>query len=127
MADVAALPKRRRKPKPEPDHKKLAKLPQRAKVTKRPLLHPAIASPYASASQPKVVYISARTPFLSAVKRVEKLLRLSDKRLVQSATTLAKQKGTQGRKRKRGAEGTEDEVLDIAREVEKQKGKKRRL
>ena len=98
-----------------------------AKVTKRPLLHPAITSPYAGAIQPKVVYVSARTPFISAVKRVEKLLRLSDKRLVQSATTLAKQNSAHGRKRKRGAENPEDEVLQIAREVEKQKGKKRKL
>ncbi|TKA78249.1 hypothetical protein B0A55_04778 [Friedmanniomyces simplex] len=110
---------------PKTQHKKLGKLPQNATVTKRPLLRPAIASPYAGANQPKVVYVSARTRFLSAVKRVEKLLHLSDKRLVQSATTLAKQKGYQNRKRKRGPDG-EDEVLEIAKEVEKQKSKRRK-
>jgi len=52
-------------------------------------------------------------------------LHLSDKRLVQSATTLAKIKGQQNRKRKRSADGT-DEVMEIAREVENQKSKKRK-
>lgn len=43
-------------------------------------MHPPIPSPYAGASQPKVIYISARTPFISAVKRVQKLLVLIEKR-----------------------------------------------
>lgn len=54
---------------------------------------------------------------MSAVKHAEKLLHLVDKRLVQSATTLAKHgKGKGHGKRKRGAEN--DEILDIAEEVE---------
>ncbi|KAK5691838.1 hypothetical protein LTR97_011009 [Elasticomyces elasticus] len=119
MADTTRKP--RRKPRnPPPSHHKLPKLPQNACVTKRPLQRPAIASPYAGASQPKIVYVSARTPFMSAVKRVDKLLHLSEKRAVQSATTVVKQ---QGRKRKRGQE---DEVLGIAKQVEKAKAKKRR-
>ena len=60
-----------------------------------------------------------RTPFLSAVKRVEKLLALSEKRLVQSATHSAKNHA--GQKRKRGQDGHEDEVLEIAKEVERVK------
>ena len=44
------------------------------------MLHPPIPSPYAGASQQKVVYISANTPFISATKRVRKLLSLIDKR-----------------------------------------------
>ena len=95
-----------------------------AKVTKRPLLRPAIPSPYAGAQEAKVVYVSARTPFLGAVKRVEKLLHLADKRLVQSATTIAKQ-GRGKRKRHFSASG-EDQILDIATEVERQKAQKRR-
>ncbi|KAK5744563.1 hypothetical protein LTR17_001958 [Elasticomyces elasticus] len=119
MADTTR--KLRRQPRNPPStHHKLPKLPQNASVTKRPLQRPAIASPYAGASQPKVVYVSARTPFMSAVKRVEKLLHLSEKRAVQSATTVVKQ---QGRKRKRGQE---DEVLGIAKQVEKAKAKKKR-
>lgn len=61
---------------------------------------------------------------MSAVKRVEKLLHLSDKRLVQSATTLAKQKQQTGFKRKRSSNaigGNEDEILGIAREAARQK------
>lgn len=62
---------------------------------------------------------------MSAVKRVEKLLHLADKRAVQSATTNAKQQGAQrGGKRKRGADG--DEILGIAEEMERMKRDKRR-
>ncbi|KAK4555236.1 hypothetical protein LTR86_007532 [Recurvomyces mirabilis] len=124
MADVVAPPKSRR-PRyrvSKPEHGKLSKLPTNAKVHKRPLLHPAIPSPYAGASQQKVVYVSARTPFISTVKRVEKLLKLSDKRLVQAATTNAKQSSN---KRKRGRDD-HDEVLGIAKEVERLKSKKRK-
>ncbi|KAI7351912.1 hypothetical protein KC354_g12229 [Hortaea werneckii] len=104
---------------------KLPKLPPNATVSKRPLHHAAIPSPYAGASQQKVVYVGTRTPFLSAVKRVEKLLRLSDKRLVQSATTLARQKGQNGRKRKRQDDDAADEIGDIARQVESVKAKRK--
>merc|ERR1711939_605772 len=104
---------------------KLPKLPPNATVSKRPLHHAAIPSPYAGASQQKVVYVGTRTPFLSAVKRVEKLLRLSDKRLVQSATTLARQKGQNGRKRKRQDDDATDEIGDIARRVESAKAKRK--
>ncbi|KAK3674284.1 hypothetical protein LTR78_005753 [Recurvomyces mirabilis] len=93
-----------------------------AKVHKRPLLRPAIPSPYAGASQQKVVYVSARTPFLSTVKRVEKLLKLSDKRLVQAATTNAR---LSSNKMKRGRDDP-DEVLGIAKEVERLKSKRRK-
>lgn len=85
-----------------------------AKISKRPLLHPAISSPYAGPHDAKIVYVSAKTPFLSAVKRVEKLLHLADKRAVQSATTEAKKAL---RKRKRGAEDA-DEIGIIAGIVE---------
>ncbi|KAL8875200.1 MAG: hypothetical protein Q9198_006405 [Flavoplaca austrocitrina] len=61
---------------------KLPRLPSNARITKRPLLRPPIPSPYASSASPKVVYISAKTPFISAVKRVRKLLELIDKRTV---------------------------------------------
>lgn len=57
------------------------------------------------------------------MKRVEKLLHLADKRLVQSATANAG-KGRRGVKRKRG--GDEDEILGIAEEVERAKSQKRR-
>lgn len=85
-----------------------------AHVSKRPLPRPAIASPYAGSDDPKVVYVSAKTPFLSAVKRVEKLLHLADKRAFQSAATEAKKAM---RKRKRGDEDA-DEIGMIASIVE---------
>jgi ribonuclease P/MRP protein subunit POP7 len=45
-----------------------------SKIQKRPLLHPAIASPRASSFSPKIVYVSASSPFISIVKRVRKNL-----------------------------------------------------
>jgi ribonuclease P/MRP protein subunit POP7 len=56
-----------------------------AKVVKRkPLLHPAIPSPYASAENAKVVYVKYSTPFMSAVHRVQRLLLEVEKRGSQS-------------------------------------------
>ncbi|KAL8862273.1 MAG: hypothetical protein Q9178_001282 [Gyalolechia marmorata] len=57
-------------------------LPENARVSKRPLLRPPIPSPYTSSASPKIIYVSAKTPFISAVKRVRKLLDLIDKRTV---------------------------------------------
>ncbi|KAF2769064.1 hypothetical protein EJ03DRAFT_313142 [Teratosphaeria nubilosa] len=110
MAQRASRPPAKAAPKPHlpPTRQKLAQLPPTAKVTKRPLLRPAFPSPYANASAQKTVYVSARTPFLSAVKRVEKLLELSDKRLVQAATTLATIKGSRKRKRAGAGDGGQD-------------------
>ncbi|KAF2103997.1 hypothetical protein NA57DRAFT_70209 [Rhizodiscina lignyota] len=80
MADEKASAKQPPLRKP----KKLQTLPKNAKIQKRPLLRPPIPSPRASSSQQKVVYVSTRTPFMSAVKRVRKLLVLADRRAVQS-------------------------------------------
>lgn len=87
------------------------------KRQKRPILRPGIPSPYSGDSQQKVIYVSAKTPFISAVKRAERLLHLSDKRLVQSATQLSK---------KNRRMGADDEIVGIAREVERQKQKKKK-
>ncbi|KAM0718219.1 hypothetical protein Q7P37_006551 [Cladosporium fusiforme] len=108
----------------KPQHKKLPRLPKEAQISKRPLLHPAIPSPYTSSSSQKVVYVSARTPFMSAIKRVEKLLQLADKRDVQAATTLAKKNK---RKRRRDEYDGEDEIGAIARFAEEGREKKKRV
>ncbi|KAJ5523113.1 hypothetical protein N7513_012657 [Penicillium frequentans] len=64
----------------EKQNKDLVKLPKYTKVEKRPINHPPVASPYAGTSVPKIVYVSTGTPFMSAVKRVQKLLRHAEKR-----------------------------------------------
>ncbi|KAJ5338355.1 hypothetical protein N7452_005083 [Penicillium brevicompactum] len=69
-----------RKLKFEKKNKDLLKLPKHAKVEKRPIPHAPVASPFAGASVPKVVYVSSSTPFMSAVKRVQKLLLQAEKR-----------------------------------------------
>lgn len=89
-----------------------------ARVEKRPLLRPALASPYAGSQAQKVVYIGTKTPFLSAVKRVEKLLHLADKRLVQGAARLAQ---NDQRRRPRRGRNEDDEIGAIAEAVEEAK------
>jgi len=56
-------------------------------VTTRAIHHPPIASPFASSSEPKVVYVHCRTPFVSAIKRVRKLLSETAKREKQSLSS----------------------------------------
>ena len=57
------------------------------KITKRPLFRPNIPSPYSGRQNQKVVYISSKTPFVSAVKRVRRLLYLAEKRDLQAQTS----------------------------------------
>lgn len=61
-------------------HRRLTPVLADAKVEKRPIPHAPVASPYAGPSVPKIVYVSSKTPFMSAVKRVQKLLRQAEKR-----------------------------------------------
>lgn len=74
-------------------------------ITKRPLLRPAIPSPYAGHAAPKVIFLGSRTPFVSALKRVRSLLNHVDKRGTQAA--LARSSGGRrgGRGRGRGGPG----------------------
>jgi len=60
---------------------------------------------------------------MSAVKRVEKLLNLADKRDVQAATTQAQK----NKRKRRRTDDEEDEVMAIARGVEEGREKKRRV
>ncbi|KPI36633.1 uncharacterized protein AB675_10056 [Cyphellophora attinorum] len=55
-------------------------LPPNATIQKRPIIHAPIPSQHAGAKVPKVVYVSSKTPFISAVKRVKKLLTHVEKR-----------------------------------------------
>ncbi|RPB03936.1 hypothetical protein L873DRAFT_1786558 [Choiromyces venosus 120613-1] len=54
----------------------LPPLPPHKTLHKRPLLHPPIPPPShpSTSSTPKTIYISARTPFVSAIKRARALL-----------------------------------------------------
>jgi ribonuclease P/MRP protein subunit POP7 len=77
---------------------KLQKLPSNAAIKRRPINHPAIASPLAGASVQKVVYVSSNTPFMSAVKRVKKLLRHVEKRATQNVDLIRDERGDGMRK-----------------------------
>lgn len=58
-----------------------------SRITKRPLLHPPVAAPRTGSSNPKIVYVSASSPFISTVKRVRSYLSEIEKR---SSTSTAK-------------------------------------
>ncbi|KAF2022302.1 hypothetical protein BU24DRAFT_488541 [Aaosphaeria arxii CBS 175.79] len=63
---------------------KRPRLPNNTEITKRPLLRPAIPSPFASAASPKIVYLKPTSPFVPATKRVRALLSEIEKRHRQS-------------------------------------------
>lgn len=65
-------------------NKHLPKLPANTTISKRPINHGPIASRFAGADVPKVVYVSRKTPVISAVKRVKQFLREIEKRAMQS-------------------------------------------
>ncbi|PIG88806.1 hypothetical protein AARAC_007021 [Aspergillus arachidicola] len=82
----------------EKKNKDMLKLPKRpstpipCRIQKRPIPHAPIASPYAGSSVPKVVYISSNTPFMSAVKRVQKFLQQAEKRATASVNLSSSKK-----------------------------------
>ncbi|KAF1344830.1 Rpp20 subunit of nuclear RNase MRP and P-domain-containing protein [Delphinella strobiligena] len=99
---------------------KLPKLPKNTKVTKRPLLHPTIPSKYAGSNQQKVIYIGTRTPFMSAVKRVERHLDQVEKRATQSATAHVKNENKKKRKYGQYSAATgDDDAGEIGRIAKK--------
>ena len=69
------------------------------------MLRPPIPSPYTGADQQKVVYVSTKTPFISAVKRVRKLLEEITKRSM-GKTDLINGKGSDRQKLRKLSENT---------------------
>ncbi|KAI5295671.1 phosphatidylethanolamine N-methyltransferase [Ascosphaera acerosa] len=61
-------------------NQELLRVPKNARISKRPIPHAPPANPFAGSSAAKIVYVSSRTPFMSAVKRVQKLLRHAEAR-----------------------------------------------
>ncbi|KAL5043510.1 Rpp20 subunit of nuclear RNase MRP and P-domain-containing protein [Aspergillus fruticulosus] len=96
----------------------MVKLPKYARINKRPIPHPPISSPYAGASIPKTIYVSSSTPYMSAVKRVQKLLLHAQKRATTSLANKSnknKNKGKNAPQKKLGEQGqTQQERLIAA-------------
>ncbi|KAL3468544.1 Rpp20 subunit of nuclear RNase MRP and P-domain-containing protein [Aspergillus heterothallicus] len=108
-ADMSAL-------KFERKNKDMVKVPKSARIHKRPIPHPATASPYAGPSAPKTVYISSSTPYMAAVKRVQKLLRHAEKRATAAVEASINGGNTRrGRGGGRSAGGTERLVAALAK------------
>ncbi|CAL3968309.1 unnamed protein product [Diplocarpon coronariae] len=72
---------------------KLARLPPNQKIQKRPLLHAPVASTKNSSATQKIVYVSARTPFISTVKRVRAYLEEIEKRAAGSLSMRGGERG----------------------------------
>ncbi|KAF1964819.1 hypothetical protein BU23DRAFT_546988 [Bimuria novae-zelandiae CBS 107.79] len=79
-------------PSRKEQRKKLPKLPPNASISKRPLHHPALPTPFASASAPKTLYISHNTSFVPTLKRIRRLLLEISKRQAQSHNPRNRQK-----------------------------------
>jgi ribonuclease P/MRP protein subunit POP7 len=58
----------------------LTRIPANYRIQTRPIPHAPVASPYAGTHVPKIVYVGSKTPFMSAIKRVQKLLHLAERR-----------------------------------------------
>jgi len=65
-------------------NKSLPKLPANTTIMRRPMIHAPIVHPSAGSKVQKVVYVSRRTPVMSAIKRVKKFLREIEKRAMQA-------------------------------------------
>ncbi|KAL6237718.1 Rpp20 subunit of nuclear RNase MRP and P-domain-containing protein [Aspergillus navahoensis] len=102
----------------ERKNQNMIKLPKYARINKRPIPHPPISSPYAGSSIPKTIYVSSSTPYMSAVKRVQKLLLHAEKRATSSLVnkdSKNKNKGKNAPQKRLGAEGqTQQERLIAA-------------
>ncbi|RDW77544.1 hypothetical protein BP6252_05597 [Coleophoma cylindrospora] len=75
MAKEGQPPGSTAKPRP----KKLERLSKDKKIQKRPLLHPSIAGIHSSSKTPRIIYVSSKTPFISALKRAQKYFDASSK------------------------------------------------
>ncbi|KAH8803059.1 Rpp20 subunit of nuclear RNase MRP and P-domain-containing protein [Xylogone sp. PMI_703] len=88
------------------------RLPDDKRIRKRPLLHPPIAGLRAGSSTPKIVYVSASSPFISVVKRVRKYLSEIDKRASQNVDLLrGPNKTTMGKMQAALEKRTVEEVI----------------
>ncbi|KAF3040298.1 hypothetical protein E8E12_006665 [Didymella heteroderae] len=99
---------------------KRPQLPPNATISKRPLVRPAIPTPFASSDSPKVLYITRTTPFIPACKRIRSLLSQIQKRATQSSTE-GRGRGPRGKGRGRleanGRLSAQDVEASIAAEA----------
>ncbi|QDS68102.1 hypothetical protein FKW77_010132 [Venturia effusa] len=110
--------------KTKPRSGKLPRLPQNSRIQKRPLHHPPIPSSRASSSTEKVIYVSSKTPFMSAVQRIRTQLTQISKRKSQSindTTHSSTSKGAQIR-RKAGGDRILAQAMEEIERAENSKG-----
>lgn len=76
----------------------LQRLPPHHTIRRRPLQHAPIADARSGAKNPKVVYVSRRTPVIAAIKRVKKMLAAMEKRALVEVGGASLGAGDVGRK-----------------------------
>lgn len=76
--------------KHEKKNQSLHRLPPNAAIQRRPIIHAPLASPFADRGVQKVVYVSSKTPFMSAAKRVKRLLHEIEKRATQDVKLIGR-------------------------------------
>lgn len=85
-----------------------------SRIQKRPLHHPPVPSSRASSSTEKIIYISSKTPFMSAVQRIRTHLTQISKRKSQSINDTTHSSTSKGAQIRRKAGG--DRILAQALE-----------
>ena len=95
-------------------NKQLPRLPASATITRRPINHAPVASPFAGSNVQKVVYVSRKTPVIAAVKRAKKFLAEIERRAMQSC-------GVDGvLSRKTGDEALRRKLESVSEKLEKE-------
>ncbi|KAF2819879.1 hypothetical protein CC86DRAFT_361270 [Ophiobolus disseminans] len=115
-------PKPESQPKTNSERQKLPKLPNNTTISRRPLLHPALPTPFSSSASPKVLYITAKSPFIPTLKRIRKLLTEIEKRAKQSAGAMSRGSRKKGALEANGRLKSADVEKGLVDEVTRQKG-----
>ncbi|CRG85700.1 hypothetical protein PISL3812_02726 [Talaromyces islandicus] len=95
----------------------LTRIPPNYRIQKRPIPHAPVASPYAGTHVSKIVYVGSKTPFMSAIKRVQKLLHLAERRAMmplvdEKAKKRRQHQHQQGKRSDQDGQGDEKVVLE---------------
>ncbi|TAQ91320.1 hypothetical protein B7494_g327 [Chlorociboria aeruginascens] len=103
-----------------PTYHKLPKLGPNQRIQKRPLMHPPITSLNASKDTPHIIYVSAASPFIAVVKRVQKAVEKMEKRTVEvSIANGALKEEAKGKSMQKGEGGGGVLLKGTGRAIEK--------
>lgn len=125
LASLNAASKRAHNKHKNDSKNKRPRLPPNATISKRPLLHPAIPTPFASSDSPKVLYITRTSPFIPTCKRIRSLLSQISQRSTQS-TNSTRGRNSRGKGRGRLEANGRLSAQDVEASIAAQAGRKER-